>query len=520
MFNSFVGTQTPNVQYWDFSKARAGSSNAFISLEDDCAPLQYFSTGGTTTAIKLYLPINPPNGKQITIVNNQIGTSTQQVTVYDSVNNNSQIIFNIGAPQTITLIYIAQNVGINSGTTTTFPTGWVSLNNSTLTSGPASGSIMHGSSNTMNNSLSSVIGGGNRNTLGSAATCVIAGGALNSNAGYGSGVIGGGTSNSVTGNLCTVGGGQSNTAGTAYSVIAGGFSNSTQGQYGTVAGGNSNTTGSGFFSTIAGGSTNVTANNGTFIGGGANNNCTGNYASILGGNNATTRVIDGMSSINASNIVLARVGGMQSSLLNLYCQTTTATASTLSSNNGAISTANQIILPDNAVYYYKGSVVANGQFNATTPITTTATTGVAGTATITFAAQTSAPFTVGQTITVAGVTPTGYNATAIVTACTSTTVSYTNATTGAQTVAGTIIGQGSTSAWTIEGLIKRVVGASQTFLVGTPTVTLIARDANAATWAIAVTADTVNGGLTLTATGVAGQTISWVARINTTESTY
>lgn len=73
-------------------------------------------------------------------------------------------------------------------------------------------------------------------------------------------------------------------------------------------------------------------------------------------------------------------------------------------------------------------------------ITTTAATGAAGTATLTFAAQSSAPFAVGQTITVAGITPSGYNGTYVVTACTTTTVSYANATTAAQTVAGTIVG--------------------------------------------------------------------------------
>jgi hypothetical protein len=48
---------------------------------------------------------------------------------------------------------------------------------------------------------------------------------------------------------------------------------------------------------------------------------------------------------------------------------------------------------------------------------------------------------VGDLITVAGVTPTGYNGTFVVTAVSNTspfTVSYANATTGAQTVAGTV----------------------------------------------------------------------------------
>jgi hypothetical protein len=74
----------------------------------------------------------------------------------------------------------------------------------------------------------------------------------------------------------------------------------------------------------------------------------------------------------------------------------------------------------------------------TTTLATTAASGTGTTATLTFAAQAAAPFQVGSQIIVAGVTPVGYNGTFTVTACTTTTVSYANATTGAQTVAGTV----------------------------------------------------------------------------------
>lgn len=68
---------------------------------------------------------------------------------------------------------------------------------------------------------------------------------------------------------------------------------------------------------------------------------------------------------------------------------------------------------------------------------TTAASGTGTVATITFAAQAAAP-PVGSLVTIAGVTPTGYNVTdAVVTASSTTTVSYANTTTGAQTVAGT-----------------------------------------------------------------------------------
>lgn len=73
-----------------------------------------------------------------------------------------------------------------------------------------------------------------------------------------------------------------------------------------------------------------------------------------------------------------------------------------------------------------------------TSLAVTGASGTAGTATITFAAQTYAPFLLGQVITVAGMNPTGYNATANVTATTTSSVSYENATTAAFVSGGTV----------------------------------------------------------------------------------
>jgi len=69
-------------------------------------------------------------------------------------------------------------------------------------------------------------------------------------------------------------------------------------------------------------------------------------------------------------------------------------------------------------------------------IAVTSASGVNGLATLTFSTQSSAPFAVGQTITVTGMQPSGYNATAVVTSCSTTQVSYANSTTGAATVNG------------------------------------------------------------------------------------
>jgi len=75
---------------------------------------------------------------------------------------------------------------------------------------------------------------------------------------------------------------------------------------------------------------------------------------------------------------------------------------------------------------------------------TSAASGDGTTATLTFSTSTNCP-AVGSTIVVSGVTPTGYNGTYTVTASTNTSVSYLNATTGAQTVSGIIVNGGSTT---------------------------------------------------------------------------
>ena len=72
-----------------------------------------------------------------------------------------------------------------------------------------------------------------------------------------------------------------------------------------------------------------------------------------------------------------------------------------------------------------------------TPATLSAS-GTGSTATLTFATPNTPVYTVGTQITVSGITPSGYNGTYTVTASSNGFVSYANATTGAQTVAGTI----------------------------------------------------------------------------------
>lgn len=84
-------------------------------------------------------------------------------------------------------------------------------------------------------------------------------------------------------------------------------------------------------------------------------------------------------------------------------------------------------------------------------------------------------------------------------------------------VTAAVTGGGDTSGWKIEGVIKRGANAASTALVGTATPVLIAQDAGASTWAVAVTADTTNGSLKITVTGQAATTIKWSATCNISE---
>ena len=72
------------------------------------------------------------------------------------------------------------------------------------------------------------------------------------------------------------------------------------------------------------------------------------------------------------------------------------------------------------------------------------------------------------------------------------------------------------AAFEVKGLIRREANAGTTALVDS-TITVID---NTPSWGMALTADTTNGGLAITATGASSTNIRWVATINTSEVTY
>lgn len=78
----------------------------------------------------------------------------------------------------------------------------------------------------------------------------------------------------------------------------------------------------------------------------------------------------------------------------------------------------------------------------------------------------------------------------------------------------------STAGWEFNGAIRRGANAASTALIAAVTPALIAADADAAAWAIAVTADTTYGALAVTVTGEAAKNIRWVCTLESTETIY
>ena len=92
----------------------------------------------------------------------------------------------------------------------------------------------------------------------------------------------------------------------------------------------------------------------------------------------------------------------------------------------------------------------------------------------------------------------------------------------AYTFSGTVVAREKASegtdvgAWEVKGIIRREANAGTTVLVNS-----VINELNVPTgWAVAVSADTTNGALAVTVTGVASTNIRWVATIQTSEVIY
>ena len=271
------------------------------------------------------------------------------------------------------------------------------------------------------------------------------------------GVVVGGGNNQATGSYSFIGGGgdagtaaNRNVASGDWSFVGGGRASTASGVGSVVCGGGYYNTGfvgantaSGDVSAIGGGLSNNASGFGAIINGGFANTANSIYGAVLSGSAGNTRSITGYSVISPSNSPIGGASGScQIAVLTVAAQTTDATATALRSDSSAAGTTNQVILPNNSAYYFKGSVIAN------------------------------------------------------------------------------VTGAANGAAWSIEGAIMRGANAASTVLIDTPSVNRVACSAGATAWVVAVTADTTNGGIAVTVTGVASTTIRWVCKLETTEVTY
>jgi hypothetical protein len=202
------------------------------------------------------------------------------------------------------------------------------------------------------------------------------------------GVVVGGGNNQATGSYSFIGGGgdagtagNRNVASGDWSFVGGGFKNVASALYSTVVGGYGNTSnniaafvgGGGFAfgsvlvnaaqgqsSGVVSGIQNTAAGNASFIGAGYANVMNGQYSASIGGSFGIARSIVGNHVFAANVNPIAQASGItQSALLVLARQTTDATATILASDANAASTTNQVILPNNSAYAFRGTVIAN-----------------------------------------------------------------------------------------------------------------------------------------------------------------
>ena len=270
-------------------------------------------------------------------------------------------------------------------------------------------------------------------------------------------VVSGGNSCAATGDSSFVGGGISNTAAALYCSVVGGSTNTVTDNFSSVVGGYSNNVSN----TAAGvfcGDTNTAGSSRVVVLGGSTNTASLTNASVLCGYANTANGDHGA--------VIGGRGGTNRGI------------------TGAVTSAASIIPVANGAGFSQTSLLILGA------VTTNATATV-------LRSNTSAATTTNQVILPNN---SGY--------------------VFQGTCIANVTGGSTTSGWKFEGVIKRGANAASTTLVAAVTPTVIAQDVAAATWVLAITADTTNGGIAVTVTGAAATTIRWVSRIETTEVTF
>jgi|694.fasta_scaffold51203_5 hypothetical protein len=274
----------------------------------------------------------------------------------------------------------------------------------------------------------------------------------------------------------------------AYGVVVGGLSNRAVSQYSGVVAGNGNSA-SGTRAGVLGGIGNTSGGIDTGVVGGNSNFITGDRAASLGGQSnqasGTNAAVVGGSSNNATNTNSAVLGG----------------------NSHLCSSSSAVIV--GGTYGSSRSIIGNLVLPASqNPIVSS------------FGLSQSATLVLGRETTNATATRLTSNNTSTGSTVNQVILPDNSAYTFQGTCIAARTAAGDTSSWKFEGAIKRGANAASTTLVAAVTPTVIAQDAGASTWVLAITADTTNGGIAVTVTGAAATTIRWVAKIETTEVTF
>ena len=285
--------------------------------------------------------------------------------------------------------------------------------------------------------------------------------------------IGGGWENVASGQDSVIAGGRFNNAGASRAAITGGEFNTASSNYSFVGGGQSNTAQTNTHATVCGGSTNTASGQYSFVGGGTGNTASGLISNVLGGGTNTA------SGTHAT--VAGGRGGVANSDYSFIAGSNKGTTRSIAGYT--VFPASNVPIEDTTGVTQSALLLVGRQTTTNTATVLTSNTSAAATTNQVILPNNAAYSFSGEVI--AGVTAAG-----------------------------------NTARWTIDGAIKRGANAASTAMVGTPTVTMTHFDAGAATWVVAVTADTTNGGISVTVTGAAATTIRWVCRINTTEMTY
>lgn len=96
----------------------------------------------------------------------------------------------------------------------------------------------------------------------------------------------------------------------------------------------------------------------SFVAGGVLNVASGMHSTILGGAYVSTRGITGALAAGGDSPIAASLGVSQRTQFILGRQTADATPTILATNAAGAGTTNQIVLPNNSAFYFKGFIVA------------------------------------------------------------------------------------------------------------------------------------------------------------------